>query len=156
MHRDCLRSSPAKRRVPSSSGGHGMAAFTTSLRLAIGKKRRAFSTSATIGSLFLKTLKIPIRQIKVFRALGQSPSAADSISPMGRQRNPRPVQLNGGYATVAMTIGPTPNSPTQFPPAGRAHSTASPPQPSRCPAIVAHHPSVSRKTDLAPRRTLPQ
>jgi len=37
---------------------------------AIGKKRRAFSTYATTGSLFLKTLKIPIRQIKVFRPLG--------------------------------------------------------------------------------------
>ncbi len=36
---------------------------------AIGKKRRAFSTYATTGSLFLKTLKIPIRQIKAFRAL---------------------------------------------------------------------------------------
>ena len=36
---------------------------------AIGKKRRAFSTYATTGSLFLKILKIPIRQIKIFRTL---------------------------------------------------------------------------------------
>jgi hypothetical protein len=38
---------------------------------AIGKKRRAFRPSSTIGSHFLKTLKIPIRQIKVFRTLAQ-------------------------------------------------------------------------------------
>ncbi|MBG7607094.1 MAG: hypothetical protein IZT59_03555 [Verrucomicrobia bacterium] len=35
---------------------------------ALGKKCRAFSSYATTGSLFLKTLKISIRQINVFMA----------------------------------------------------------------------------------------
>ena len=48
---------------------------------AIGKKRRAFSTYATTGSLFLKTLKIPIRQIKVFRALFDRPIKSEGADP---------------------------------------------------------------------------
>jgi hypothetical protein len=36
------------------------------------EKASSFLPLATIGSLFLKTLKIPIRQIKVFRALAGS------------------------------------------------------------------------------------
>ena len=65
--------------MPSGGGGHtalgrrgaqAIEIHDSTHNAAIGKKRRAFSTYATTGSLFLKTLKIPIRQIKVFRALG--------------------------------------------------------------------------------------
>ena len=62
--------------MPSGGGGHtplgrrgaqAIEIHDSTRNAAIGKKPRAFSTYATTGSLL--TLKIPIRQIKVFRAL---------------------------------------------------------------------------------------